>query len=445
MINFNYLLISIIYQFSLSTHAGKQQFLSVPAYYLSCFASNILDYKWLRKVVVDAVVFFDLYDTWDVYVCPKPSCLRWFRKEEPLILHLKNEHFPNMQQINAWPLSQCDLAEEKWCSEALEKMVWEPVDVEAALNMLSRTFLGLCNVSVTDVCAGHDFLCSLQLPLSRDTARSKLLAELRRLFKCLRPGQASFSLLSNGLLRTVVALASKHILVHLPTGANMHILRVLLSSSPISIRFLDKNSLSTFVQLMRRIHQIVKTTMQSPPKESILNWKMSDMMDAISYDCKNSTFILDQSKASLLCGEIPSWMSSAPIRPPIDQLPVEASEIYDKVESTFNWFINSLQAFNMKLQDQKVLTIEEQENQFLFLQTKEPLLQEDAYHYNLESFSGPSVANSEFEDCLQLEPYCLELVQSWCELLCLEPLVRQLCHLDFRMYILPLLRSCFRV
>lgn len=401
---------------SLFTGAAKQQFLSVPGSALGHFTSGLLKHPWLANLVQEAAVFFDLHHTWEVYVCPKPSCLCWFREEESLILHLKNEHFPKMKQISAWLLPQRDLAEEKWCAKAFDKMVWKPVDVEAAVNMLSRVCLHHENVSVADVCAGRDSLCSLEWPLSKNTAKGELLAELRQLFECLKPEQASFSLLSNGLLRTMAALASKNILVHLPPGDNVHFLGVLLSNSPISFLFLDENSLSIFVQLVRRIQQFVNSTMQYPPKESNLNkgdvkWRKSEILDAVSYDCENLSFILDQSMARPLCGGdiggIPSWLSSAPCQPAIDQLPVEASEIYAKVERTINYFIDSLLVFNMKLQDQKMLASEEQENQhlcsilaprqFLFLQ-KENLCQEEV---NRGFINNPpsSWAKSYFEVC----------------------------------------------
>lgn len=185
------------------------------------FLHDIIQEQWLVDYLLDAIAFFKLHGTWEMYVCPDLACSHLFKDDKLLIGHLKCDHFSKNYPV-AWPPSRHNLAEEQRCADALRKMVWKPIIVETVLDLLSTMCLDHKHVTIADVCAGSDRLTSFDWLFSDDLERKKLLVELEEGFQVLlaKQEQASFSLISDGLFTAMTALASKHIFIDRPPRYN---------------------------------------------------------------------------------------------------------------------------------------------------------------------------------------------------------------------------------
>lgn len=333
----------------------------MPTADLDYFSSEILCESRLTHMLADAVVFFKLHNTWEIYICPKPECHCWFAEGNSLIMHLTREH-----NCNVWPLPQHDLTEERWCSEVLHSMVWKPIDVDSTLNMLAATCQDFTSA---DGRSGGADIDSLVWPLSEDVQRSKLLVELRKRFMILlaREEQASFSLISNGCLRALVAVASEHIRRQLDPGNSIPLpFRALLDSSLFPFRFMDHKSLSYFVQLVSEMCELViqaaepQTGELDESRDGDFNWDRSDL-DVISDPIADGTvgyyFVLDAAKIKLRCGGeggVASWLLKAPGLPLIKEVPTRASEILQLAQSKVAALKECLATAYMRSVDQSV-------------------------------------------------------------------------------------------
>ena len=254
--------------------ADKQEFLAVHDYDLINFARDVIRDPWLVDFLPNAIIFYKLHDTWETYVCPDLTCSRLFKDVDSLIIHLKRDHFSDICPV-AWSPRRHNLAEERQCADALRKMVWKPIVVEAALDLLSTMCLDHEHVTMADVCAGSDRLNSLDWLFSEDLERKRLLLELEEVFQVLlaKQEQAPFSLISNGFFMTMTALASEHIFVDHPRGINLCFLKRVLAHSPLSFCMLEEGHLSRFVELVKATTQLVEQECNSA--EGYFSWRKS--------------------------------------------------------------------------------------------------------------------------------------------------------------------------
>ncbi|XP_078174481.1 uncharacterized protein LOC144568114 isoform X2 [Carex rostrata] len=401
----------------------KQSFLVVPAFKL---VKNFESSR-VRNFLLDAVLFYKLHGTWEIYVCPKPGCFRWFKEDASLISHLKNEHLPMFHRIDTWPPSQHIPAEGKRCVDALCKMVWKPIHLRGALGLLSRMYLDHACANKADVCAGCDQFCSLEWPLSKDPVRSKLLAKLGRGFRTLlnKENKASYSLLSRGYFTKMTVLAFENIVASVAPSDKVLFLGCTLAHSPLSFRFLEEKALSLFVHLVSKMCQLVMQG-SAPSLDGKLDlsrgdvdWNKSEILDAVSFSLQKGCFLLDRASIESPCcgeGSIPSRLCSAPCYRSVTQVPVEASKVFVELENKLVSLMHSVLAVKSRF---TALICGNQWASFRY-----PWLE------------------SGFKS--KMEPLELDQLELGCELECLEPQVRHLCALDLHMHILPLLRSFFR-
>jgi Protein of unknown function (DUF629) len=169
----------------------------VPKTDLDYFCREHLCSSSHSDMLADWLVFFKVHSTWEAYICPSPNCLCLFTEHHSLILHLMSQH------LSVQPFLRHDPAEEQWCVETLRSAVWEPIDVEGALNMLATIPL---DGRAADGCLGAGHFGSLQWPLSEDCSRGKLLTELQKGVEGLLGSQESDSIrmLYNGCLRALI-------------------------------------------------------------------------------------------------------------------------------------------------------------------------------------------------------------------------------------------------
>jgi Protein of unknown function (DUF629) len=327
----------LIKQISGLGFAEQKEFFEVPKTDLDYFCREHLCSSSHSDMLADWWVFFKVHSTWEAYICPSPNCLCLFTEHHSLILHLMSQH------LSVQPFLRHDPAEEQWCVETLRSAVWEPIDVEGALNMLATIPL---DGRAADGCLGAGHFGSLQWPLSEDCSRGKLLTELQKGVEGLLGSQESDSIrmLYNGCLRALIVVASEYILRCLDPSSIMPLpFRSLLYCSALSFRFMESESLSFFVELVKEVCKLVQDeTVQSRylegSKDNDVSWSKGEYLDAVSIHDGCDYFLLDTAKIKLCDGGkagIASWLYGAPILPTIPLVPSRASEILKLLESIF--------------------------------------------------------------------------------------------------------------
>lgn len=319
---------------------------------LDYFSCEYLNIPSLRYLLADVVAFRQLYNRWEVYICPSPGCLRWFVISDFLLIHLACEHLPGIDQTNAWPL-ECDLAHQNWCVQTLRKTVWKPIDVERAFGFLYDAH----------GCSHDGGSLFNNLPLSEDSRRSELLEKLRKGFEKLIEHQEKsfFSMLSNGRLRALIHLAAKHIVYPTSSISLTYPFRSLLEHLPICFCFLEEEPLSCFVQLVDDMVHFVNQVKAAPPNgimdlsTSNVFWsKNGNCLDALTGPYRNGSqyyFDLDEDEIEWQLsdpGGLPRWVFEAPCIPSIELVPAKASEMFHLVESKVKSFVNRLTISNMQ-------------------------------------------------------------------------------------------------
>ncbi|KAF3328476.1 hypothetical protein FCM35_KLT07082 [Carex littledalei] len=321
--------------------SNKQEFLAVFDTRLVNFSREAIQAPWLADFLLDAIAFFELHNTWETYVCPNQDCLRLFKDDESLIIHLKCDHFSDIHPV-AWPPPRHNLAQERWCADALRKMVWKPIVVEAALDLLSTMCLDHEHITMADVCAGSDRLNSLDWLFSEDLERKRLLLELEEGFQVLlaKQEQASFSLISDGFFMTMTAMASEHIFVDHPRRYNLCFLQCILAHSPLSFCMLEERRLSRFVELVKVMTQLVEqatvhyANRELDSAEGDFSWRKSVILDAPYVSIGADLFVSVQAGSLHYGGEesILASFCSTPSIPSIQIVPNKALVIFSHVQ-----------------------------------------------------------------------------------------------------------------
>ncbi|XP_078176376.1 uncharacterized protein LOC144569777 [Carex rostrata] len=450
------------------THSNKQEFLAARAIDIVSFSRIYIQEPWLADFLSDAIAFYEIHSTWEAYVCPNIDCSRLFKDDESLIIHLKCDHFSDLHRV-AWPPRGHNLAEERRCADALRKMVWKPIVVKDALDLLSKMFLDPEHVTMADVCAGSDHLNSLDWKFSEDLERKRGLRQLEKGFRVLlgKQEQSSFSLISDGFFTTMTALATEHIFLdHLPRF-NLSFLQRILAHSPLSFCMLEAKHLSRFVQLVKEMSQLVKqptlniANHEFNSAESDFSWIKSDILDAFSVSLGESLSFSFQ-PGSLSNGgkeSIFSFLCSAPPIPSIKRIPNKAPVIFSRVQEilehlkkgcTVTRLTHQIRSFGLDRDCLHPWCSKCQMKYELWGPLNIPrgsLLSLNGVNFDLNSTShltcGPCsfIKDSDrlIESHFKSELCHLELVN---ELQCLESQLRSLCAVDCRKMI-SLVMGCF--
>ncbi|KAF3339795.1 hypothetical protein FCM35_KLT15566 [Carex littledalei] len=313
--------------------SNKQEFLAVSDTNLLNFARDVIQDPWLVDFLPNAITLYKLHGTWETYVCPDLTCSRLFKDVDSLIIHLKRDHFSDICPV-AWSPRRHNLAEERQCADALRKMVWKPIVVDAALDLLSTICLDHEHVTMADVCAGSDRLNSLDWLFSEDLERKRLLLELEEGFQVLlaKQEQASFSLISDGFFMTMTAMASEHIFVDHPRRYNLCFLQCILAHSPLSFCMLEERHLPQFVKLVKVMTQLVEqaplhsVNRELDSAECDFSWRKSVILDAPYVSFQDGSLRYDGGDSIL------SSLCSAPSIPSIKIVHNKAPVIFSDVQ-----------------------------------------------------------------------------------------------------------------
>ncbi|XP_078178444.1 uncharacterized protein LOC144572661 isoform X2 [Carex rostrata] len=308
-------------------------------------------------------------------------------------------------------------------------MVWKPIVVEAALDLLSTMYLDHEHVTMADVCAGSDWLNSLDWLFSEDLERKRLLLELEEVFQVLlaKQEQAPFSLISNGFFMKMTALASEHIFVDHPRGINLCFLKRVLAHSPLSFCMLEEGHLSRFVELVKATTQLVEQECNSA--EGYFSGRKSVIVDAPYVSFQDGSLRYNGGDSIL------SSLYSAPAIPSIKIVHNKACVIFSDLQkilyriSSAGLAIDCLQPWGSKCQ--------------LKHQTRGPF--NIRWGHQLLWGPGCFIRDPDQLHCIEFhferEVYHLQLVN---ELRCLESQLLRLCVVDFRMDFLLLVQSSLR-